>query len=79
MVPVLHQNTAAEKVCPFVTFVANLNHMIHSVHGAGNLNNSLPPENQVVIIGCSVAYHLAKSGCPDVVLLEREQLTSGTA
>jgi 4-methylaminobutanoate oxidase (formaldehyde-forming) len=30
------------------------------------------------IIGCSVAYHLADMGCPDVVLLERDQLTSGT-
>jgi 4-methylaminobutanoate oxidase (formaldehyde-forming) len=29
------------------------------------------------IIGCSVAYHLAEEGC-DVVLLERDQLTSGT-
>lgn len=38
---------------------------------------------QVVIIGggvhgCSVAYHLAKLGWTDVVLLERKQLTSGT-
>ena len=30
------------------------------------------------IIGCSVAYHLAEMGCNDVVLLERDQLTSGT-
>ena len=30
------------------------------------------------IIGCSVAYHLAHMGCKDVVLLERDQLTSGT-
>ena len=30
------------------------------------------------IIGCSVAYHLAKLGWKDVVLLERKQLTSGT-
>jgi 4-methylaminobutanoate oxidase (formaldehyde-forming) len=30
------------------------------------------------IIGCSVAYHLAEMGCSDVVLLERDQLTSGT-
>ncbi len=30
------------------------------------------------VIGCSTAYHLAKLGCPDVVLLEREKLTSGT-
>lgn len=38
---------------------------------------------RVVIIGggvsgCSVAYHLAKKGWRDIVLLERKQLTSGT-
>ena len=30
------------------------------------------------VIGCSLAYHLAKLGWTDVVLLERQQLTSGT-
>jgi 4-methylaminobutanoate oxidase (formaldehyde-forming) len=30
------------------------------------------------IIGCSVAYHLAHMGWKDVVLLERDRLTSGT-
>ena len=30
------------------------------------------------IVGCSVAYHLAKLGCADVVLLERKSLTGGT-
>ena len=30
------------------------------------------------IIGCSVAYHLAKLGWKDIVLLERKKLTSGT-
>lgn len=44
---------------------------------------SLPAHARVVIVGggivgCSVAYHLAKRGCTDVVLLERKQLTSGT-
>jgi 4-methylaminobutanoate oxidase (formaldehyde-forming) len=44
---------------------------------------SLPNHARVVIIGggvigCSVAYHLAKLGWKDVVLLERKQLTSGT-
>lgn len=30
------------------------------------------------VVGCSVAYHLAKLGWHDVVLLERKRLTSGT-
>ena len=30
------------------------------------------------VIGCSVAYHLARAGVRDVTLLERRQLTSGT-
>jgi glycine cleavage system aminomethyltransferase T/glycine/D-amino acid oxidase-like deaminating enzyme len=43
----------------------------------------LPERARVVIIGggvigTSVAYHLAKLGWTDVVLLERDQLTSGT-
>ncbi|MDD9908388.1 MAG: FAD-dependent oxidoreductase [Ahrensia sp.] len=42
-----------------------------------------PKKARAVIIGggvagCSVAYHLAKLGWTDVVLLERKQLTSGT-
>ena len=44
---------------------------------------TIPSQAQVVIIGggvigCSVAYHLAKFGMSDVVLLERKALTSGT-
>jgi glycine cleavage system aminomethyltransferase T/glycine/D-amino acid oxidase-like deaminating enzyme len=47
------------------------------------VETSLPTHAQVVIIGggvigCSLAYHLAKLGWRDVVLLERKQLTSGT-
>ena len=43
----------------------------------------LPGSTKVVVIGggvagCSCAYHLAKFGWKDVVLLERDQLTSGT-
>jgi 4-methylaminobutanoate oxidase (formaldehyde-forming) len=43
----------------------------------------LPSRAQIVIIGggivgCSIAYHLAKRGVSDVVLLERKQLTCGT-
>ncbi|MBL8576017.1 MAG: FAD-dependent oxidoreductase [Mesorhizobium sp.] len=44
---------------------------------------TIPSKARAVIIGggvsgCSVAYHLAKLGWTDVVLLERKQLTSGT-
>ena len=43
----------------------------------------IPKNARAVVIGggvsgCSVAYHLAKMGWRDVVLLERKQLTSGT-
>src|SRR4051794_829215 len=44
---------------------------------------ALPPRARVVVvgggvIGASVAYHLAHAGWSDVVLLERDRLTSGT-
>ena len=44
---------------------------------------SLPSQAQVVIVGggiagCSTAYHLAKLGITDVLLLEQGKLTSGT-
>ncbi|PZQ99992.1 MAG: FAD-dependent oxidoreductase [Cereibacter sphaeroides] len=44
---------------------------------------SIPGKARAVVIGggisgCSVAYHLAKAGWKDVVLLERMQLTCGT-
>src|SRR6187402_2083603 len=44
---------------------------------------ALPKRARVVVIGggvigCSVAYHLAHMGWRDVLLLERDRLTSGT-
>ena len=44
---------------------------------------ALPGHARVVIvgggiIGCSIAYHLGQMGCRDVVLLEKDELTSGT-
>ena len=48
------------------------------------LTKSLLPEAARVvvvgggIIGCSVAYHLAHMGWKDVIILERDRLTSGT-
>ncbi len=46
-------------------------------------DKTLPGQARVVIIGggiigCSIAYHLTKLGCRDVILLERAQLTAGT-
>ena len=45
--------------------------------------SGIPTKARAVVIGggvsgCSVAYHLARAGWTDVVLLERRKLTSGT-
>ena len=47
------------------------------------MDKQLPKSSKVVVIGggvagTSCAYHIAKLGWKDVVLLERDQLTSGT-
>jgi len=47
------------------------------------MQNNFPKDCKVVVIGggvagSSVAYHLAKFGWKDTILLERDQLTSGT-
>ena len=47
------------------------------------MGQDFPSRAEVVIVGggvagCSVAYHLTKIGITDVVLCERQQLTSGT-
>jgi len=51
--------------------------------GGGDMSDAIGDARFVIIgggvIGLSVAYHLAKIGCSDVVLLERNQLTSGTS
>ncbi|MFT5504014.1 MAG: glycine cleavage system aminomethyltransferase T/glycine [Gammaproteobacteria bacterium] len=46
-------------------------------------NNQLPAHASVVVIGggvmgCSTLYHLAKAGVSDAILIERNELTSGT-
>ena len=46
--------------------------------------NTQPTKASVVVIGggvigCSAAYHLAKAGVQDVVLLERKKISSGTS
>ena len=46
--------------------------------------SALPTHAEIIvigggIIGCSTAYHLAKHGAKDVLLLERHKLTSGTS
>ena len=47
------------------------------------MSNEIPSQAQCVIIGggslgCNIAYHLTKLGMTDVVVLERDKLTSGT-
>ena len=47
------------------------------------MTKKIPSTTKVVVIGggvagCSTAYHLAKFGWKDTILLERDQLTSGT-
>ena len=49
----------------------------------GNTTRKLPDQARVVIVGggvmgCGLAYHLAKEGESDVVLLEKAELTSGS-
>ena len=46
-------------------------------------NNQLPSQARVVIIGggsvgCSIAWHLGQLGWSDTVLLEKNELTSGS-
>lgn len=58
-------------------------HKIVTAHCFATDATPLPDRANVVIIGggiigSSVAYHLAKLGVTDVILLERDQLTSGT-
>ena len=50
---------------------------------AGKLNKRLKETAEVLIIGggcvgTSIAYHLAKAGMKDVVLLEKSELTAGS-
>ena len=57
--------------------------LIHAFSSISSSKQELPSEANVVIvgggiIGSSVAYHLSKLGIPDVILLERDKLTSGT-
>ena len=47
------------------------------------MENTIPKEASIVVIGggvigCSTAYHLAKYGWENVVLIEKNQITSGT-
>ena len=47
------------------------------------MSASLPSHARAVVIGgglvgCSILYHLCKLGWTDVILLERDELTSGS-
>ena len=53
-------------------------------YAEGERDPALPSHASVVIIGggvvgCSILFHLAKFGWKDVVLLERDELTSGSS
>lgn len=67
--------------------IANMKHLIHDGPSVGTygrvMEGQLPQAATCVVIGggivgLSTAYHLAKSGRRDVVLIERNKLTSGT-
>ena len=52
-------------------------------HSTSKLNKRLKEDAEVVIIGggvlgTSIAYHLAKQGMKDVILLEKSELTAGS-
>jgi len=72
------------RVSPTVLAVTTTHVHNTPVRSAFSLPPAAPPSNARVIIvgggivGCSVAYHLAKAGWRDVVLLEQGRLSSGT-
>jgi dimethylglycine dehydrogenase len=55
----------------------------HSIHGDNKRNKIMKTTTRAVVIGggiagCSTLYHLTQEGWTDVVLVERNELTSGT-
>jgi 4-methylaminobutanoate oxidase (formaldehyde-forming) len=57
--------------------------LLHHVHHEDSMSRSLPQQTRVVvvgggIIGCIDAYHLAKQGCRDVLLIEQGRLGAGS-
>jgi len=54
-----------------------------TLQNSASFDHGVPPEADVVVIGggsigCNTLYHLTKLGVKNVVLLERDRLTSGT-
>lgn len=66
-------------------WLSHINHNLHHVYCFSQkpLNKRLKEDAEVVVIGggalgTSIAYHLAKGGIKDVVLLEKTELTAGS-
>ena len=74
------------KLCWFTRHFANsllFVLIIFLLHSTPKLNKRLKEDAEVVVIGggvlgTSIAYHLAKQGMKDVVLLEKSELTAGS-
>ena len=52
--------------------------MFSHAEGYQGMSSCFPGQARFGVIGCATAYHLAKNGCRDVVLVEKAELTSGT-
>jgi hypothetical protein len=71
------------RLCDVAKRLSSVRSLSRRCVSSSNKSPDLPDHANVVIvgggvIGTSVAYHLAKMGVEDVLLLERDRLTSGT-
>src|SRR5262249_25519848 len=73
----------AHAAVPRVTSVENRSHLFTGTHSIQSAPMDLPKTASAVVIGggvvgCSIAYNLARRGQRDVVVMERETVGSGT-